>query len=460
MGMKKAKKQQLRARAWYDLALSGNSFNFNGHSYPLGLNTTLPGEKTEAIEHNFVGYVQQAYKSNGVVFACIQARMLFFAQGRFQFQRMRNGRPDDLFGTSALRPFEEPWPNAAPSDLLNRALVDADLAGNFYVVQQRGWLRRLQPDWVEILLGSFDDPDMDADDPDADVLGIVFYPGGKRSGKPPRLYQRGEFAHFKPIPDPLAHYRGMSWVTPIVRELMGDQAANSHKLKFFENGATPNLVVTRGGASPSKANFDEWWKMIEEGHTGAANAYRTLYLVAGDTAEVIGKDMRELDFKLVQGAGETRIAAAARIHPAIVGLSEGLQGASLNAGNFAAARRLVADGFLHPYWANFAGAMQTLIPAPAGSRLWYDPRDVPFLREDRKDAAEIEQIKGSTIRQLIDGGFEPDSVVKAVEAEDLSLLKHTGQLSVQLQEPGTEPAIPNPAPTNGKSPIPVEEPAR
>jgi phage portal protein BeeE len=446
-----------KQRAWWDLALGGESFNFNGHTYPLGLNTTMPGEKVEAIESSFVGYVQQGYKANGVVFACMAARMLFFAQARFQFQKLVAGRPDDLFGTPALSLFEQPWPNAAPGDLLNRAITDADLAGNFYATLRNGWIRRMRPDWVDILLGSYDDPDLDSDDLDADFLGVVFYPGGKYSGKAPVYLNRGAICHFAPIPDPLAHYRGMSWLTPIVREIMGDQAATTHKLAFFSNGATPNLVVKRGGPSPSKESFDQWWQMIEAGHKGAANAYKTMYLTGGDDATVVGKDLQQLDFKMVQGAGETRIAAAARIHPAIVGLSEGLQGASLNAGNFAAARRLVADGFLHPYWANFAGSMQTLVPPPPGSRLWYDPRDVPFLREDRKDAAEIQSIKAQTIRTLTDGGYEPASVIRATEAEDMSLLVWTGLVSVQLQPPGT--TEPEPVSTNGKTTMPPE-PAR
>ena len=34
------------------------------------------------------------------------------------------------------------------------------------------------------------------------------------------------------------------------------------------------------------------------------------------------------------------------------------------------------------------------VPPPAASRLWINDRHIPFLREDRKDAAEIQQIKG------------------------------------------------------------------
>jgi hypothetical protein len=46
------------------------------------------------------------------------------------------------------------------------------------------------------------------------------------------------------------------------------------------------------------------------------------------------------------------------------------------------------------------------------------------------------------MRTLVDGGFDPDSVIQAVTSNDMSLLVHTGTLSVQLQPPGTtaEPA--------------------
>jgi hypothetical protein len=58
-----------------------------------------------------------------------------------------------------------------------------------------------------------------------------------------------------------------------------------------------------------------------------------------------------------------------------------------------------------------------------------------------------------TINTLISAGFNPDDAVDAVTAGDLSRLrgKHTGLVSVQLQEPGAQdqPAAP---PANGTVP--------
>jgi phage portal protein BeeE len=249
----------------------------------------------------------------------------------------------------------------------------------------------------------------------------------------------------------------MSWLTPVVREIMGDGAATAHKLKFFENGGTPNMVIKRDDPVTGDT-FNAWVAAMRAGNEGLANAYKTLYLSAGADATAVGADMQQLDFKVVQGAGETRIAAAAGIHPVIVGLSEGMQGSSLNAGNFNSARRMVADRTMSPLWRNVAGSLEVLVPPPGGSRLWWDGRDIPFLREDRKDAAEIQQIKAASIRQLVDAGYVPESVVKAVEGENMTLLKHSGLYSVQLQPPMPD-GPPKPAPLPNGAPVGTAKPA-
>jgi hypothetical protein len=167
---------------------------------------------------------------------------------------------------------------------------------------------------------------------------------------------------------------------------------------------------------------------------------------------VIGADMKQLDFKTTQGAGETRIALAAGIHPAVAGLSEGMQGASLNAGNFAAARRQTADIEFAHLWQNVASSLEVIIAPPAGSRLSVDTRDIPFLRDDEMDIAEIMSRRMLTIESGVRAGYEPESVVAAVDSQDLTLLTHTGLFSVQLQPPGTT------APPAAGDAAPADEP--
>jgi hypothetical protein len=112
----------------------------------------------------------------------------------------------------------------------------------------------------------------------------------------------------------------------------------------------------------------------------------------------------------------------------------------LNAGNYQSARRSFADGLLRPYWGSAAGALASVVTPPnSGSELWYSDKDIPFLKEDMKDAASVRQADAATAASLISGGWEPDSIISAIVADDFSLLSgnHTGLTSVQLQPPAT-----------------------
>lgn len=437
--------ESLRASRKQESRFGGLSdfFTFNGSTYPLGLNQTLTGDKSEDIERAFSAFAS-VYRDNGVVFAVENVRMSLFAEARFQFRRRTNGRPGELFGTSALSILETPWPNATTGDLLGRALQDADLAGNFFGVKRDTnpeRIKRLRPDWMSIVLGSTDVPlgGVKPGVDDMEVAGYMYHPGGKMSGQEPVSFGVDEVMHFAPTPDPYASYRGMSWITPIIREIDADNQATNHKRKFFEQGATPNMVVKFD--APDAGTLKEWADMFREQQEGVANAYKTLVLGAGADATVVGSNFEQLDFKATQGAGETRIAAAGGVHPVIVGLSEGLAGSSLNQGNFSAARRLLSDRTMRPLWRNFAGSASSIVDVPASSELWYDDRDIPFLSEDAKDAADIQSKEATTLRTLVDGGFTPDSAVGSVASGDITQLVHSGMVPVQLQTPGSEENI-------------------
>jgi phage portal protein BeeE len=411
-------------------------FGFGGSG--LVPQTTL-GSREEHIGGGFTSMIHGAYQANGVVFACMLARMLLFSEARFQFQRLRNGRPGELFSTPALRMLEEPWPGGTTGDLLKGAITDADLAGNAFILREPDRYRRLRPDWMVIVAGSRD-PDASSWDLGTEVLGYLYQPNGPGGGQEPIVLDRRVVAHYKPIPDPLSPYRGMSWLTPVVREIMGDSAATTHKLKFFEQGATPNLAV-KFDPTMAMDQVRQWAELFRKGQEGYNNAYRTMFL-GGGAQEVIplGANLRQIDFKQVQGAGETRIAAAAGVPPVIVGLSEGLQAATYS--NYGQARRRYADLTMRPLWRDMAGALSAIIDVPGGARLWYDDRDIPFLQEDVKDEADIQSTQASTIRTLSDAGFTPESVIDAVTASDFTRLVHTGTFSVQLQPPGKVASLP------------------
>lgn len=429
---------------WDEYAQMLQQFQYNGYTYQTGLQQTLAGTSTERPSNNFVGLASGAYASNGVVFACMLVRQLVFSSIRFQWQNLREGSPSDTFGTPELSVLEEPWSGGTTQDLLSRLIQDADLAGNSFWTRQGDELIRLRPDWVEIVGAKRYLPNTGRNRNRGSgqvgwvKKGYLYTEGGAASNNDSVAFTVDEVAHFAPIPDPLSEFSGMSWLTPILREIQADHAMTRHQRKFFDNGATPNMVVKHDtGADMEKVKrFSE---MMAEKHAGVENAYKTLHLYPGADATVVGTNLKDIDFKSVRGGGETRVAAAAGVPPVIVGLSEGLAAATYS--NYGQARRRLADGTAHPLWQNVAGSLSRIVKRndrtkSRAVRLWYDASNVPFLREDEKDAADIAAVRAQTIRQYIEAGYEPASVVAAVNANDLRLLEHTGYVSVQLQKPG------------------------
>ena len=341
-----------------------------------------------------------------------------------------------LVAAAALAPLESPWPGGTTQDLLVRQIQDADLAGNSYIANIRGDLVRLRPDWVLIVCEQRMHHGVQVG---WRRIGYAYFEGGIGVGDP-AYFLLDEVAHFAPQPDPLASYRGMSWLTPVLREIQNDKAMGGHQAAFYANAATPNLSVSMDKDVRHEA-FLRFKESMDSNHRGVRNAYKTLYLGGGADVKVIGADFKQMDFTSLQGHGETRVSAAGGVPPVIAGFSEGLAAATYS--NYGQARRRFADGTMHPLWQNSAGSLASVIDAPPGGgdiRLWYDSTGVPFLREDRKDAVEIAAAQAQTIRQLIETGYDPDSVVRAVTSEDYGLLlgRHSGLTSVQLQAPGAD----------------------
>lgn len=403
-------------------------FSFGGISYPL-LTTTMSGQDAEEVGATH----SAAYRTNGPVFALVLARMQVFSQIRFQWTRFERGQPGDLFGSPDLNVLEEPWKGGTTADLLARMELDVSRAGNAYVRRtDRTRLNVLRPEWVSIVLGSKEDADDPGEAADVEVAGYIYDPPSGR----PRVFTSSEVAHYAPIPDPDAHFLGMSWISPVIKETQADNAATVHKDRFFRNAATPNLAITFDPET-SYEKVLKFKELMEAEHKGAWNAYKTLFLGGGADPKVIGKDFKELDFAVTQGKGESRLAAAAGVPPSWVGFSEGLQGSSLNAGNYDSARRRYGDGTMHHLWTNLVASMQTIMrPPDAGASLWYDTRSVPFMRESALDASKVQAEQAKTITGLVRDGFTPESAIDAVMNDDLSRLKHTGLVSVQMQKPG------------------------
>lgn len=419
------------------VASNGGGFGaYNSSSYMVG------GKPAEKIPNSYPAYAQQAYGSSSVVGACMRVRRDLVSQARFTWRELTEDGAGKLKHDDGLAVLDNPWPNGTTGELLAKMITDVDLCGNAFVVNDGDRLRWRRPDWMYIVLSG--DPLVEYD---VDVIGYVYTPGGTgiEGGK---AYLVDEVAHWSPQPLPGAEYVGMSWMMSALRDIQGDIAATEHKLSFFENGTQLGPIYTLP-ATLTADQFKKFREGNELAHAGSRNAYKAQYIGGGATVTLAASTFQQLELKATVGANETRIAALAGTHPSIVGLSEGLQGASLNAGNFTAARRLVADITLMRLWQDLCATLQTFVDPPDGYELWIRERAIPFMREDAKDAADIFATEVETVTKGVREGFEPDSMTQATQQRNILLLKHSGLMSVQLQPPGSGTVGPDGMPVEG-----------
>lgn len=382
----------------------------------------------ELLRPIFLDFAERGFAGNGVVFACMLARASLFSQATFKWQRLAD---KGLFGNTSLATLETPWPNADTGELLTRMIQDSDLAGNAFIRKDTDRLVRLRPDWTDIVRVWVDASETGQPRSRWDVLGYAHHVNGP--GTEAEFYDVTDVSHWSPMTDPVADFRGMSWLTPVVREINSDLAMSEYKRRFMDNNATPNLLVKYQQKLTPEAR--DKVSAIWNARYGGSDGLKTAIVDQGADVTMIGSAFSAIDFKNVQAAGETRIASAAGVPPLIAGLSEGLETA--NFAVFVQTMRRFSDLTMRPLWKSACASLAKLIDPQPGARLWYDTTDIAVLQAGEQEKATVTQTQSATISALLAAGFTADSVIEAVSANDLTLLEHTGLLSVQLQPPGS-----------------------
>lgn len=388
---------------------------------------------TPDLERIIPGQYEQAarvgYSGNAVVFGVTGKRLALFSEARFVLRDLKDlSLTRDADELAALK---NPWPNGVTGDLLARMEQDATLAGNAFVRDAGDRLERLRPDWVTIV------SEVDTDQLGREVRTVIGYMYEPLNDPRRRteFYTVDEIAHYAPTPDPLANFRGMSWLTPVIREINADVAMSEYATAYFENAATPNLIV-KYAQTLKDTSVSRIRDMLAAKHTGSSNAFKTMILDAGADPMVVGAALTDVTFSALQAAGENRIAVAAGVPAIVAGLKEGLAASTL--ANYREAMESFADLTMRPLWRSACASLAKLVQVPAGKELWYDTRDISALQQGEKELADTLSVQATTVSTLITAGYTPESVVKAVTSGDLTLLQHTGRYSVQLRPPGAE----------------------
>ena len=372
----------------------------------------------EAVLPQLAGWAQNANRSSSPVFSAILVRMMLLSQAQFQFQAKDDKH---LYGNTSLSVLEHPFgPDSVSGELIARCEQDASLAGNAYIWAPPGEdvLVRLRPDWVTIVSEQ-----------------VAVSGGGSYRRKigywhePPKTVLdqgRGfmapaeEVAHWHPIPNPDASFRGESWLTAAMRDIQGDDAMAQYKIRYLQANATPNLVI-KYAQKLQPATIDSLRERMTARYGGPDNAGKTLVLDQGADLVAVGNSLSQIDFTNVMSLGVERILAPGGVPPLLIGL-ESIKGAGKS---YQEVIRRFGDITLDPLWGSLCGSLESLVPdVPAGSRLWYDKSAIAALQDGEQVKAQVTLIRSQSVLALNQTQkYTPDSIVSAVDSGDMAHLK-------------------------------------
>lgn len=355
--------------------------------------------------------------NNPVVFAANSARLALFSEAGLVLQSVADKR---LFTDSRLDLLQHPWPDATEGELLARMQEDRGYAGNAYVWAPPGEDRLVvwRPEWVTIISEVTELP---GGGWYRQKTGFLYEPPRQAQAEfgPPMVAPAGEVAHWAPQPDPAANFRGMSWLTPCLREIDGDNGLAGYKIQYLKNNAVPGLIL-KYAQKLQPGTVDALRERTQARHGGEVNAFRTLVLDQGADPMVVGSNLAQMNFEAVQQAGADRILAAAGVPGVLVGF-ESLKGAGRS---YEEVVRRFADITMRPEWRSACAVLQKLVPGlpPRGIRLTYDTADIAALQEGEQTRAQEALIRAQALLTMRNAGYTRDSAVRAVEANDVSQL--------------------------------------
>ncbi len=304
-------------------------------------------------------YCEEGYKRNAVVYASVREIARTAPSARLQVHRRLNRGQTEIHEKSPLQKILD-MPNATQShyDFVELLLTYLNLDGNAFILREREGTNSLKGRTTALWLPRPDkiNPVIQSDGVIYDRRSLLGYAYTTQSGE--KLYFMPEQVIHIKYPDPNDRYHGLGrGIPPLMAAAFdadNDNQQTAFIKQFFKNGAVASGIIK------SKNILDDTevkriQHRISEQYSGEQNWHKIMVLDADAEYQQTGLNMDEMVFPDLRAISETRICAAFKVPPVLIGVKAGLDAATYS--NYALARRALWEDNIIPTTTKLAEAL-------------------------------------------------------------------------------------------------------
>lgn len=365
--------------------------------------------------------VEEAYKKNATVFACMWILQNMFPEPElWAWEREDRISYKPIQGHAARKLFSKPNQDMSEVEFLQFVITYVPLGGNVYIWKQRDKARRVKNLWP-FHDGHFT-PIRSANTSDGFVAYYVMNDGSNEQTNPWQLERfdhlpgvaipKSEIIHWKWMIDPLNPERGIGALEASAGDVLLANEMRSYIYAFLKNDAKPPIVVTMAEGdefTPGKAKrLKEQW--LES--SGGDNRGTPSFLEFGMTVQELSSTLRDMQFGRLGDRPDAAVCMGFHINPVVVGALVGLENSTYS--NFGEANKALALQTMTPLWRSFESELQQGLAGEIGfsedESLRFDRSQVAALQESEKEKEE-----------RIGSGFDRGGVTRAEYRRSLGL---------------------------------------
>lgn len=337
-------------------------------------------EVTRLVDFNT--YCEEGYKRNAVVYSAVREIARTAPSARLQVhKRLGQGQTEiqEDNPIQNLLDFPNPW--QSHYDFLETLITYLNLDGNAYILRERErdkttamWLPR--PDMMSAVI--------DTKKSLFEEKALLGYAYTTQSGE--KLYFLPEDVIHIKYPNPNDPHGGMGRGHPPLMAAAADADNDNNQTsfirQFFKNGAVPSGIIKSKNILDD-AEVKRIQSRIGEQYAGETNWHKVMVLDADAEYQQTGLSLDKMVFPDLRAISETRICAAFKVPPVLIGVKAGLDAATYS--NYALARRALWEDNIIPTTTKLAEALTRALSdeLEADVIIVADYSNVVALQDDR-----------------------------------------------------------------------------